>query len=449
MNDIQNEKANNQQQSARFNKQEDYQLNSIIDFQTIITNKIQIFQNNLNQLVNLIQGKLLDQRERVEENDFFEEILLYCQPYLENKINECQQLIELKQIQLKTYFQNCRMKQEVKIPTEVECQTINNLKSNRIQIELKQVIKQEEICCTLIINKSNTILISGSGEQIKLWKIKDGEIQNNPLILIGHTQIVTSLLYSDNERYFISGSYDGNIRLWRKAQPNIWSSKNYFIHQQGVFGLLLSKINQQIISFGKDSIINIIQCCTNYELKISQKLNKHQTIINCVCINESESVLASSDDQKQIIIWVKDEKFQWQFKQIVNQSTNDFFTRMVFVDNYLICQQWSQPISQVFNEQDGYYKQRVDLQINLSEQICDEDLLFPSIYHKKTGILIQKYGKYVYILKLQKEFQFIQACSPIDCFDPYNYGNLIEDGRLLLIWNDYTKEIRIYELNLF
>ncbi|CAD8163508.1 unnamed protein product [Paramecium pentaurelia] len=321
--------------------------------------------------------------------------------------------------------------------------------SNFNKYELKQTIQQKEICFSLIFNSQNSMMISGCGENIKLWKIINGLIQNDPHILYGHTKLVTCLIYTNDDRCFISGSDDGDIRLWKKVQPNQWQSTTLTVHHQGVIGVLFNKSDQQIISFGKDPSIHIIKFGQQNIFQIKQTLNKHQSILNCLCMNESESILASSDYQKIIMIWVKDNNAQWQFKQIVNQSTNDYFCRMVFINNYLICQQWSKPISQVFIEVNGQFIQRPDLQIQLSEQNQDDEDLFPTIYNKKKGILIQKHGQFVYILKQLNNCQFRQVCPPINCIDQYNYGNLNKDGNNLIIWNYKTMEFRNYDLSLF
>ncbi len=65
---------------------------------------------------------------------------------------------------------------------------------------------------SVAFSKDDTYIISGSYDgSIKIWNRENGnEIQT----LNGHSKEVTSVALSKNDRYIISGSLDKSIKIW-------------------------------------------------------------------------------------------------------------------------------------------------------------------------------------------------------------------------------------------
>ncbi|CAK80569.1 unnamed protein product (macronuclear) [Paramecium tetraurelia] len=389
---------------------------------------------NMNENINAENKKQNENKTIVPEN----QKTIQIEKYNENEYGTEKQNINENEISL-SYNQN---------GSQFICDLSTSTSTNdQGKLEIKQSIEQNETCLAIAFNKNNTLMISGSGEIIKLWKLIDGTIQDNSLLLYGHTKLVTSLVFTNEDRYFISGGEDGEIRFWKKIQPNVWQSTKLAVFSRGVTGLLFNHSNQQIISIGKDPLIKIIELNQQKMMKISQTLDQHKSSLFCICMDESESIMASSDADKFLLIWIKDKNGGWQYKQTVNQFMNDYFGRMAFINKQtIICQQWSKPISQVFYEENEQFIQQPKLQIKLSENSSEDEDLFPTVYNQKQGILIQKHGQYVYILKKQMDTQFVQICQPVDCQDQYNYGSLTNDGNCLVIWSFQTKKFQRYNL---
>jgi len=57
-------------------------------------------------------------------------------------------------------------------------------------------------------------LASGSGQEIRLWRVSDGTLLRT---LEGHTHDVNSVAFSPDGATLASGSWDGTVRLWGVA----------------------------------------------------------------------------------------------------------------------------------------------------------------------------------------------------------------------------------------
>ena len=80
---------------------------------------------------------------------------------------------------------------------------------------------QKEKCLATAFNKDNSIMISTSEEQIKVWKFANG-VLNIFQILKGHDKEVTCLYFSRKNNWFISGSRDKTLRIWKEFSNSEW-----------------------------------------------------------------------------------------------------------------------------------------------------------------------------------------------------------------------------------
>ncbi|CAD8110046.1 unnamed protein product [Paramecium sonneborni] len=101
-------------------------------------------------------------------------------------------------------------------------------------------------------------MASGCGKKIKLWNFKFGQIDEFAQ-LNGHEDLITCLLFSQNNRNLISASQDFQLRLWRENNNLQWIS--------------------------------------------SQAFQEHLGSINCCIMNQSESFLITGSDDQTIKVW--------------------------------------------------------------------------------------------------------------------------------------------------
>lgn len=78
-----------------------------------------------------------------------------------------------------------------------------------------QHLKGHSDWLTLIALASDTVLVSGSQDKtIKVWNTISGTCLQT---LLGHSDIVKSVVVSQDDRQIVSGSQDGTVRLWLKC----------------------------------------------------------------------------------------------------------------------------------------------------------------------------------------------------------------------------------------
>ncbi|CAD8077705.1 unnamed protein product [Paramecium sonneborni] len=408
--------------------------------------------------IQYINQKLNKIKDEIQEN--FKELFLFI-PFkplqIQNDEGDFQKKISeqiyQKKLDFKQSYLNCFRFEEVLNDLNNKVQGITEklnmlLKEyekmhphNFIKKEWKLVDKkyQQEFCCCLTFNKNNSMLITGAGQKIKLWKFVQGQLNVTPTILTGHEKPVICLAQSMKQEIIISGSEDKTIRIWRKVGINVWTSTSHDLHQQCVMGMIFDEKMNQLISWSKENVIRISEIKKNYDLNQIQVMKGHTGSIDCVCLNEIETILCSSGNDKKLIIWMKNKNTEWQFQYVINNTNNDFICRMSFLNQKLVCLFWSEGIIQVFEQQNEKYIEKQE-KIQLNKE-CDGENLFPCIYNKQQNILILKHNRYIYTLN----DQLIQCCEPIDCKDCYCYGTLAEDGKYLAVWDDSQKMIFIYE----
>ncbi len=72
---------------------------------------------------------------------------------------------------------------------------------------------------SVAFSKDDKYIISGSEDKsIKIWERETGrEIKT----LKGHSHMVTSVAFSKDDKYIISGSWDNSIKIWEQETGSV------------------------------------------------------------------------------------------------------------------------------------------------------------------------------------------------------------------------------------
>ncbi|CAD8193818.1 unnamed protein product [Paramecium pentaurelia] len=307
--------------------------------------------------------------------------------------------------------------------------------------ELIEKFPQEQYCHAIQFNHDNKIMISSCQNDITVWEFNNGKIDKKQQ-LVGHTNLVISLFFSLSKTEFISGSTDKSIRYWQIVE-NQWTCTQILLgHKRQIDCLLFDNKGNQILSCSCDKSIRVWRKNEQQKWIQVQVLNNHQAYVRCISFSKSQELFVSSGEDKMIIVWEIDEFKEWKLKQII--QNDDYGYRICFVDNnYLIWQprNINQSIIYQLNSNLDQFEQS-NQNIQLLKQSNGYQNFFPSIYNENKQIVINKHGRYVYVLKKLINDQFLIS-QVIEVGHYCNYGSLSPNGEYLVIWDEESKYFQI------
>ncbi|CAD8167938.1 unnamed protein product [Paramecium octaurelia] len=277
-------------------------------------------------------------------------------------------------------------------------------------------VKQAEICQAIVFDLTGKIMVATSKEDIKILSFENANIKLAHALL-GHQKIINCLVFSQIGDYFFSGSDDRSIIFWKSLNNKWQSCQTYCI------------VAKKLIFFlCQDNTIKVWRVdYENNNISILYSLEKHNSSILLLSLNESERVLDSSQSD-QIIIWRKALNNQQMFQQgvtmIENLSLNNFQVQkilnqiklMVFLvlNGYYFVNYNQYKLSKeefgkhkifkrrliymaprknnslcVFENVDGLYQENIRkrVQLNKSNKFYLNIKLFPIIYNKAKNLL--------------------------------------------------------------
>jgi WD40 repeat protein len=141
----------------------------------------------------------------------------------------------------------------------------------------------------LIPNQSRTkkllerILVEGGGELHTLT---------------GHKGAVTSVAYSADGKYVISGGEDRTLKLWDTASGK--EVRTFTGHRGAVTSVAFSPDGNMVVSGSSDSTVRLWDVATGRELRATESLGWK---ISCVAFSPDGRFVASAGDDNQVRLW--------------------------------------------------------------------------------------------------------------------------------------------------
>ncbi|CAD8190267.1 unnamed protein product [Paramecium pentaurelia] len=311
-------------------------------------------------------------------------------------------------------------------------------------------IKQEDQCYAFSFNVSDSLMISASGCQIKVWDFVRG-ILNEITTLSLHTGPITCLQFSKKNNCFLSTGFDKQICCWNQINDKEWKNSQFYKqHTDCIDCLILNKSEDQLISGGRDHSIKVwkVDFLQN-QLYYLYSLDKHTNGIYSLCLNQSENTLVSTDCF-QIIIWKKDNKQKWQFENQITQNLQFIGSRLYFINNQQLILATRNEVKNYISilqlENGQQFNEIVDLKLIENNQIRDVNL-FPICYNKEQNLMIFKHKLNVYLIKILKDGN-LEVLTEMNYSTTFIFGKLTNDGKYLIIWEEARKKFDIYELQI-
>ncbi|CAD8119025.1 unnamed protein product [Paramecium sonneborni] len=309
-----------------------------------------------------------------------------------------------------------------------------------------QNFPQNQNCNAISFNHDNQIMVSGCQNEITIWDFNNGKIIKKQQ-LVGHTNLVISLCFSLNKNEFISGSTDKSIRYWQFLENEWICSQVLLGHKRQIDCLLFDNKGDQIISCSSDKSIRIWRKNQQLNWIQVQVLVNHQAYVRCISFSKSQEKFVSCGEDKIIIVWEIDEFKEWKLKQIIRNS--DYGYRICFVDDQFLIWQprnINQAIIYEWNSNLNQFDQSLQ-NIQLLQSSNGYQNFFPSIYNEEKQIIINKHGRYVYVLKKLINNTIIIS-QVIEVGHYCNYGSLSQNGEYLVIWDEDSRNFVIRKFTL-
>ncbi|CAD8209272.1 unnamed protein product [Paramecium octaurelia] len=204
-----------------------------------------------------------------------------------------------------------------------EINTINNSWSQNIITQLNQ-FKQFEL--TKTCEKQLTNLNSIIQQPFNMNQLGINKFNRMNAIAI------------NNNNSIVLAGCDNTIKVFEFKQEFLKLIQLLTEHQQNVYTLNFMKKSTQFISRSRDNQI-IIQCMVQENQWIcQQKLNEHQSQINCLLLNNDEELISSGSDDKKIKFWTKKNELACSFtntdskNQVQGLSLNEKQNRVYLVN---------------------------------------------------------------------------------------------------------------------
>ncbi|CAD8059474.1 unnamed protein product [Paramecium primaurelia] len=311
---------------------------------------------------------------------------------------------------------------------------------NSFTFELMNSIKQNTSIYAIAFSKDNSIVLTGSEKDIKVFKHNQG-ILNQIQLLIEHKQYVYTLIFMNNTNNFVSGSYDHTIIIWQLIENNYWKCQQKLKdHSSQILCLIVNNTDDLIISGSGDKKIKF-WTNQNYWFCL-QSITDHTDYVYSLSLNEKQNKLLScSADSKKIVIELQKSDRKWYVIQKI--EVEQYGYRLCFInDNQFIFQPYCKEYTYVYEMDKNTRQFMKTKEIAVKCGQSSDYYLFPQQYLKSKSLLVNKNARNINIIQKKDNGDFI-INQPIEFDTYYFYGQLSNDGEYLIVWDDKLKEIQI------
>ncbi|XP_010540016.1 PREDICTED: receptor for activated C kinase 1A [Tarenaya hassleriana] len=156
------------------------------------------------------------------------------------------------------------------------------------------------------IDNADTIVSSSRDKSVILWKLtKDDKAYGVPQRrLTGHSHFVEDVVLSSDGQFALSGSWDGELRLWDLATGT--STRRFVGHSKDVLSVAFSLDNRQIVSASRDRSIKLWNTLGECKYTIAEGAGEgHRDWVSCVRFspNTLQPTIVSASWDKTVKVW--------------------------------------------------------------------------------------------------------------------------------------------------
>nr|ANK58717.1 RACK1-like protein [Morus notabilis] len=156
------------------------------------------------------------------------------------------------------------------------------------------------------IDNSNVIVTASRDKSIILWDLtKEDKAYGVPRRrLTGHSHFVEDVVLSSDSQFALSGSWDGELRLWDLAAGV--SARRFVGHTKDVLSVAFSIDNRQIVSASRDRTIKLWNTLGECKYTISGDGGEaHSDWVSCVRFSPSnlQPTIVSASWDRTVKVW--------------------------------------------------------------------------------------------------------------------------------------------------
>ncbi|KAF5343411.1 hypothetical protein D9757_015391 [Collybiopsis confluens] len=142
-------------------------------------------------------------------------------------------------------------------------------------------------------------VVSGShDETVRIWNVQTGQQIGDPLH--GHTDSVTSVVFSPDGQQVVSGSRDETVRIWN-VQTGQQIGDPLHGHTSWVTSAAFSPDGQQVVSGSNDKTVRIWNVQTGQQ--IGDPLHGQTDAVTSVAFSPDGQQVVSGSDDRRVRIW--------------------------------------------------------------------------------------------------------------------------------------------------
>jgi WD40 repeat protein len=153
-----------------------------------------------------------------------------------------------------------------------------------------------DLISSLVFSSDNKQFLSGSKDKtMKLWNIANGRVLRT---FSGHTDRVSSVCFSPDGKQALSGSSDYTIKLWDIATGK--EIRTFSGHKGPISSALFSHDGRQILSSSLDYTIKLWNIETGREIRT---FSGHDDFVTAICFNSDSTLILSGSSDQTVRLW--------------------------------------------------------------------------------------------------------------------------------------------------
>jgi len=188
----------------------------------------------------------------------------------------------------------------------------------------RQYSDDTEYVYCVALSPCGRYVASDDGRKIvRLWSSSTGVLERR---LEGHTNAITSMCFSFDGRFLLTGSLDGSARIWDIRSGD--SRVGFAVQSQGIGAVSLTRDDRYAASGGRDGVVRLWDLLTGECL---WKFEGHTGPITSVRFSSDSRVLVSGSNDGTIKVWFLDWELEARDKSGWDEGARSYLTVFLHV----------------------------------------------------------------------------------------------------------------------